>query len=75
MALPKKESKKIAETKTIKKGNWGYIPVEVTIGKTTWRTGIWPQKDEGVYLLVIKAPVRKKEGIFAGDTVRAFLTI
>ena len=44
---------------------WGVIPVEVTIGRTTWRTSLFP-KDEG-YLVPIKDAVRKAEGLAPGD--------
>lgn len=48
---------------------WGSIPVTATIGTTSWKTSIFPDKKSGCYLLPVKAEVRKKEGIAAGDTV------
>jgi hypothetical protein len=41
----------------------------VTIGKTKWKTSVFPDKRSGTYLLPLKAEVRKKEGIFSEDTV------
>lgn len=62
-------SKKIkAEKRMPKARGFGSIRVRVTIGKTTWPTSIFPTK-EGIYVLPIKASVRKKEGIADGDTV------
>lgn len=46
---------------------FGSIPVTVTVGETTWRTSIFPDKYSGSYILPLKASVRKKEGIEAGE--------
>lgn len=56
-------------------GGFGSIPVEVRIGTTTWRTSIFPHRDSGGYILPIKAAVRKREAIGAGDEVAVSLTI
>ena len=52
-----------------KKVGWGSIPVTVTIGQTSWKTSIFPDKG-GTYLLPLKAAIRKREALFAGDTVK-----
>jgi hypothetical protein len=46
---------------------WGVIPVEATVGGVTFTTALFP-KDE-TYLLPIKAAVRKKANVTAGDVV------
>ena len=51
-----------------KQNGFGSVRVAVTIGSTTWKTSLFPSK-EGAYLLPIKAEVRKKERIAAGDAV------
>lgn len=66
--VPKRESTEI-KTGTNVKAGFGSIPVTVTIGKTVWTTSIFPDKKSGCYLLPIKAVVRKKEEILAGDEV------
>ena len=53
---------------------FGSVYVTARIGKTEWRTSIFPTK-EGTYLLAIKAEVRKKERIEAGMTVFVRLMI
>jgi len=73
--LPKNHSERIKNAKTIWRGTFGYIPVQAKIGKTTWKTALWPDKKSGTYLLVIKAAVRKKEKIVEGDRVRVAITL
>lgn len=48
---------------------WGSIRVSATIGDTTWQTSIFPSKENGGYLLPIKASVRKAESLVAGDLI------
>jgi hypothetical protein len=54
---------------------WGSIPVTATIGKTKWKSSIFPDKKSGTFLLPLKAEVRKKEKITAGDTFTLTLNI
>jgi hypothetical protein len=70
--IPKKESEEIKKESVVKAG-FGSIPVEVTVGKTKWKTSIFPDKRSGTYLLPLKAEVRKKEKIFSEDDI--YLTI
>ncbi len=48
---------------------FGSLPVEVTVGKTVWRTSIFPDRHSGSYILPVKARVRKAEDIEAGEEV------
>jgi hypothetical protein len=47
---------------------FGSIRVRAQIGKTEWKTSIFPTK-EGTYLLPVKAIVRNKEAINVSDTI------
>jgi len=47
---------------------FGSVRVEATIGDVTWRTSVFPMKEDG-YILPVKAQVRRKAGIAAGDEV------
>ncbi len=49
-------------------GGWGSIPVEVSVGKSIWRTSLFPLKKEG-YFLPMKKPILKAENLRLGDTV------
>lgn len=54
---------------------WGSVYVEVTIGRTTWRTSLFPSKQAGGWLLPLKAAVRKAERIVEGREVEAVLVL
>lgn len=67
MNVPKAISEKIR--KTAKTYGAGFVKVEVKIGKSTWRTALFPDKRSGTYLVSIKASIRKKEKIWERDIV------
>jgi hypothetical protein len=46
---------------------WGMIPATLTLGKTEWCTALWPK--DGLYVIPLKAWVRKAEGIDEDDLV------
>ena len=52
---------------------WGFIPVRVRIGGTTWTTSLFPK--DGGYLVPLKDRVRAAEGIDQDDVVEAVLTV
>lgn len=54
---------------------FGSLRVEATIGKTRWRTSLFPSKEQGVYLLPIKAVVRKSENFGEGDAVKCRIKV
>jgi hypothetical protein len=69
MSVPKKDGEGIKKHFGKKQRGWGSLPVVVTLGKTSWKTSIFPDKQSGSYLLPLKALVRKKEGIFSSNKV------
>lgn len=75
ISIPKKESTAIKIDFDTKKRGWGSLPVQVTVGKTTWDTSIFPDKKSGVYLLPLKAAVRKKENIFNNEMIKLIIKI
>lgn len=52
---------------------WGMIPADVRIGKTSWKTALWPKNDS--YIVPIKASVRKAENLDEGAEVSVRLEI
>lgn len=73
--VDKKTAADITERFGKNRRGFGSIPVEVTIGKTTWKTSIFPDSKSGTYLLPLKASVRKAEGLYADDVVKIKLKI
>lgn len=49
---------------------FGSVPVQATIGSTTWSTSLFADTKAASYLLPVKAEVRRRERIAAGDRVR-----
>jgi hypothetical protein len=52
---------------------WGMIPVTVRIGKTEWKTSLFPKDSR--YIVPIKDSVRKAEHLEEGDTVTVRLEV
>jgi hypothetical protein len=73
--VDKKQSGELKEKYTKAKRGFGSIPVTATIGKTSWKTSIFPDKQSGTYLLPLKAQVRRAEAIASGDTITFTLEI
>jgi hypothetical protein len=73
VTVPAEQSCDLKAISTFVTYGWGVIPVRVRIGETEWQTSLFP-KDE-VYLVPIKASVRKAEGIEEGDTVMVRLDV
>jgi hypothetical protein len=75
VTLPKKASAEIKRRFAVKRPGFGSIRVEATVGKTTWKTSIFPDSKAGAYILPIKAQVRKREGILKGKAIALSLFI
>jgi len=75
LTVPKKASAEIRERFGAKARGWRSIPVAVTVGKTRWKTSIFPESKSGTYLLPLKAAVRKKEALAAGKAVKFSIEI
>ena len=78
ITLPQDKSEEIKffnENMHEKTRGWGAVRVQVTIGETIWQTSIFPSSEYKAYILPIKADVRKKEKIAAGDLLTVKLTI
>jgi hypothetical protein len=48
---------------------FGAVKVEVIVGGTTWRTSLFPSKQEATFILPVKRAVLKAEGLAVGDSV------
>lgn len=73
VTIPEKESGDIQAISRVVTYGWGVIPVHIRIGKTEFRTSLFPK--DGRYLVPIKASVRKAEGLEEGDNVTIHLEV
>ncbi|MBI5038013.1 MAG: DUF1905 domain-containing protein [Candidatus Kerfeldbacteria bacterium] len=69
VSLPKDKSTGIRKLYHGLTGGFGSLPVKVTIGKTTWKTSIFPESKAGQYMLPLKKDVRKAENFSEGDVI------
>lgn len=53
---------------------FGSVRVEVTVGASTWRTSVFPDKVRG-YVLPVKKAVRSAESLEVGDPARLRLQL
>lgn len=53
---------------------FGSVRVEARIGDVAWRTSVFPQKG-GTWLLPVKADVRRRAGVAAGDEATVSLEL
>ena len=51
------------------RAGFGSIPVEVTVGASTWKTSIFPDKQSASFVLPVKKSVRASERLDAGSPV------
>ncbi|ROR66896.1 DUF1905 domain-containing protein [Agrococcus jenensis] len=65
--VPPDESELIQDSASELTYGWGVIPVEATIGTTTFTTSLFPR--DGGYLLPLKVAVQRAEGIGVGDAM------
>lgn len=63
-----------ARYKTVSRG-FGSLPVDVRIGKTSWRTSIFYDGKSGQYILPLKASIRLKEHIAHDDIITVTFSI
>jgi hypothetical protein len=70
VTVPEADSDDIeARTAHTRKG-FGSVRVVATIGKTTWKTSVFPDSKKGAYVLPVKKQVRVSEGLEAGTPVK-----
>jgi len=73
VTIPANESQDIKAISGMVTYGWGVIPVHVKIGKTEFTTSLFPKDD--LYIVPIKASVRKAENLDEGDEVAIHLEV
>ena len=73
VTVPAKQSRDLKAILGFVTYGWGMIPADVRIGKTEWKTALFPK--DGRYIVPIKASVRKAENLEEGDKVTIRLEV
>ena len=73
VTIPAEQSRDLIAISGFVTYGWGVIPVHVRIGKTEFTTSLFPKDD--LYLVPIKASVRKTENLEEGDKVTVWLEV
>ena len=74
ITIPEDQSAEFRAESLARRGGFGSVRVEARIGDVAWRTSVFPQKSGG-YILPVKADVRRRAGIAAGDEVTVNLAL
>lgn len=73
VTVPDEQCGALEATSPLVTYGWGMIPVTARIGRTRWKTSLFPK--DGRYLVPLKAAVRKAEGLELGDMVTVRLAV
>jgi hypothetical protein len=73
VTVPEEECGELEANSALVSYGWGMIPVEARIGKTGWKTSLFPK--DGRYIVPIKTWVRQAEGLELGDMVTVRLAV
>jgi hypothetical protein len=75
ISVPKELSKEIRGILRSEEEGWGRLKATAKIGGTEWKTAIWFDTKMNIYLLPVKAEVRKKEKIETGKEHKVIIWI
>lgn len=75
LTVPFEQSDEIEELTSLTRRGFGSVRVRVTIGKTTWTTSVFPDSKRKAYILPVKKPVRKSEGLDVGSVADVILEL
>ena len=73
--LPVETADEVRDLATGPPTGFGSVPVEVTIGGSTWRTSVFPESARQTFLLPVKKAVRTAEDLDDGDTAAVLLRV
>ena len=74
LTIPEEFCGEIRAQSLLRRGGFGSVRVEASVEDVTWRTSVFPQRSGG-YILAVKAEVRRRADIGAGDDVDLKLEI
>jgi hypothetical protein len=73
VTVPEEQSAAIEAVASLVTYGWGVIPVTARVGRTDFRTSLFPKGD--LYLVPVKNAVRKAEVLELGDQVTVRLRL
>lgn len=73
VTVPVEQSSELKAISGLVTYGWGMIPVHAQIGKTVWKTSLFPK--DGGYVVPIKTIVQKAENLHEGDPVTIQLSV
>jgi hypothetical protein len=73
VTVPMEQSNELKAIAGLVTYGWGMIPVNAQIGKTQWKTSLFPK--DGGYIVPIKVSVQKAENLQEGDQVILQITV
>ena len=74
VTVPEDQSAEIRAQAFAGPRGFGSVRVAATVNGVTWRTSVFPLRSGG-YILPVKAEVRRKAGIAAGDEISVTLEL
>ena len=73
VTVPEEQSAAIEAVSSLVSYGWGAIPVKARIGRTDFKTSLFPKDD--LYLVPVKDAVRRAEDLTLGDEVTVELRL
>jgi hypothetical protein len=73
VTVPEEQSEDLKALSEFVTYGWGMIPVVARIGKSEWKTSLFPKN--GAYIVPIRLSVREAENLDVGDTVTVQLKV
>lgn len=73
ITVPDEDCSELHAASAVVSYGWGMIPVTARIGRTKWKTSLWPK--DGQYIVPVKTAVRRAERLEVGDTVTVRLVV
>ena len=75
ITLPRDTSTSVRSISKGLQSAFGSLRVIATVGKTTWRTSIFPEAKTKLFVLPVKADIRRRERIGHGDRVKVAIEV
>jgi len=75
VSLPEEIADEIEDRYGGSAGGFGSVRVEVVIGRSRWKTSLFPDSKRATYVLPVKKPVRTAEKLDAGTSASVEITV